>query len=78
MTDTKDRTTLAPGEVDELRAKKVNTRRAQRSAATKAVNKLESVIECRDNRRHRHRGVGAQDQVVRLINIHEDGRHFVH
>ena len=24
------------------------------------------------------RGVGAQDQMVRLINIHEDWRHFVH
>ena len=27
---------------------------------------------------HSYRGVGAQDQMVRLINIHEDWRHFVH
>ena len=69
MTDTKDRTTLAPGEVDELRAKKVNTRRAQRSAATKAVNKLESVIECRDNRRLRQARQTLTEKIALLTKL---------
>ena len=70
MADSKeDRTTLAPGEVAELRAKKANARRAQRSAATKAVNQLESVIECRDNRRLRQARQTLTEKIALLTRL---------
>ena len=44
---------LTSEEAAELRTKKVNAQRAQRSAVTKTINQLDAAIDCRETRRLR-------------------------